>query len=619
MSKYGEIPDFDLLMTLARFGLSSPQTDWRTKYNEAADMLAEARNELDDFVHSSKELEEELLRELERTEKTQKDLKDRISRIESDRDDWKVRLSRFFSGCLEVRRADTSGQNKYISLQTNHNTTVNSLHRELDTLRKEHQKLKVQFRELEMGNDDLERTERAISSSLADTEAKYSRVLEEKIILEQELLNKARIEEEAQRLRDEIRDANSEVQVLRDQLDHHKATLQRHSLLTPPATDSSCSPRHDNGSALHLPTSSNDDQLLDTVAPADVLLADDNNPLLAPPAPSRTISNASSSESIKGQKLKFPRPGLSAGSGLHSRSNSLRASPSKAPGSLPARVPRGTPTSRTNTSVSSKSKGVQMVSEMRARVRNLEQKLQTRVPRLRSGTFNQGGHSPAMGSKKKIEPESPGWVLVMEESPQGKKTTPMRKDSLPPTSFPVKSPRISNDESPIASSRGPIPRRSFTSNRGRTSIPTPTSRSGSPDFNPPPMDTRSLNALKRTSVPLFSANARASLGSSTDSREGPLSLSQRSSNTVRGSMGPPPIPSGKPLSISALGPSKLSNSSSLGASRIGRPMSLSSRRTDVGPSTKNLPVDEYGMISSARPRSARSGSISQFGADGETF
>lgn len=53
-------------------------------------MLSEARNELDDFVHSSKELEEELLRELERTEKTQKDLKDKVSRAETDRDEWKV-------------------------------------------------------------------------------------------------------------------------------------------------------------------------------------------------------------------------------------------------------------------------------------------------------------------------------------------------------------------------------------------------------------------------------------------------------------------------------------------------------------------------------------------------
>jgi hypothetical protein len=66
-------------------------------------MLAEARNELDDFVHSSKELEEELLRELERTEKTQKELKDKISRVESDRDDWKVRLLLSFHRCPDPR------------------------------------------------------------------------------------------------------------------------------------------------------------------------------------------------------------------------------------------------------------------------------------------------------------------------------------------------------------------------------------------------------------------------------------------------------------------------------------------------------------------------------------
>lgn len=92
-----------------------------------------------------------------------------------------------------------------MSLQTTHNTTTTSLQRELDTLRQEHQKVKVQLRELEMGNDDLERTERAVSSSLADIEAKYSRALEEKILLEHELLDKANLEEECQRLKDELR------------------------------------------------------------------------------------------------------------------------------------------------------------------------------------------------------------------------------------------------------------------------------------------------------------------------------------------------------------------------------------------------------------------------------
>ena len=94
-----------------------------------------------------------------------------------------------------------------MTLQTTHNTTTTSLQRELDTLRQEHQGVKVQLRELELGNDDLERNERAISSSLADAESKYAKALEEKILLEQELLEKANMEEQCQRLKDELRGA----------------------------------------------------------------------------------------------------------------------------------------------------------------------------------------------------------------------------------------------------------------------------------------------------------------------------------------------------------------------------------------------------------------------------
>ena len=63
------------------------------------------------------------------------------------------------------------------------------------------------MRELEMGNDDLERNERVISSSLADAEQRFTTTLEEKLLLEQELLNKAALEEESQRLKDELRGA----------------------------------------------------------------------------------------------------------------------------------------------------------------------------------------------------------------------------------------------------------------------------------------------------------------------------------------------------------------------------------------------------------------------------
>src|ERR1700729_2538712 len=70
---------------------SSGSTDWKAKYNEVADMLAETRAELDEFHTSSKELEEELIKEIDRTEKSQQDLKIKVSRTETERDEWKVR------------------------------------------------------------------------------------------------------------------------------------------------------------------------------------------------------------------------------------------------------------------------------------------------------------------------------------------------------------------------------------------------------------------------------------------------------------------------------------------------------------------------------------------------
>ena len=53
-------------------------------------MLAETRAELDDFQRSSKELEDELVRELEHNEKAQQDLRVKVAKAETERDEWKV-------------------------------------------------------------------------------------------------------------------------------------------------------------------------------------------------------------------------------------------------------------------------------------------------------------------------------------------------------------------------------------------------------------------------------------------------------------------------------------------------------------------------------------------------
>ena len=402
-------------------------------------------------------------------------------------------------------------QSKFMSLQTNHNTTTTSLQRELDSLRQENQKIKVQLRELEMGNDDLERNERVVASSLSDVEAKYARALEEKILLEHELLDKAHIEEECQRLKDELRgtfhvfwssqtsqslaDSNAEVSVLRDQLAAAQARARaRASSL---ALNSAPSRTSSEGSFLapHVSKPSDDD-LLHTQPPADLELPDFPQPdtplsVRDAPRPSTSSADSESGQSILLQRAGFSLPrhkitssqtptSLSRSTTLPSIHTSSRMlprttvnrSPSNASGSST------TPTVSSTVTTSSKSRGVQMVSEMRAKVKNLEQKIHTRVPRLRMGSMSRpsppvttaptsnskSSNLSSAGSSQSIKSpdersrpslllgrriadtdenkqtpagNSSGWVLIMEDSPSPTKPKDRdhRRASSPPSAI----------------------------------------------------------------------------------------------------------------------------------------------------------------------------------------
>ncbi|KAF7969219.1 hypothetical protein HWV62_27925 [Athelia sp. TMB] len=477
-----------LLTACPNRSYSNGSTDWRSKYNEVADMLAETRAELDEFHASSKELEDELIKEIDRTEKAQQDLKLKVARTETEREDWK---------------------SKFMSLQTTHNTTTTSLQRELDKLRQEYQKIKVQLRELEMGNDDLERNERAVSSSLADIEAKYSRALEEKILLEHELLDKANLEEDTQRLRDELRDANVEISILKDQLASSIQSSRAPSIISEPESASL-------GSAsifttpISQPITPSDD-LLKTPPPPDMQLSDlspcDESPANATPTRHRTNSANGQSAILKRAGFKAPasaRPSNSSSPSGIARSSTL---PTLSPSRIPPRTPvlrphippivtrnisSSTMSSSTTSATASKSKGVQMVTEMRARVRILEQKIHTRVPRIRMGSINGKSNANAAATQtvsahpsssastfsptastaismmrstslrnrgalddRTIKPppgrrsveldikatrtpvsDTSGWVLIMEDSPSPVKEERRRTTSPPaPTSF----------------------------------------------------------------------------------------------------------------------------------------------------------------------------------------
>ena len=95
-------------------------------------------------------------------------------------------------------------QTKYQRALSDHNKTLAELNRELTTLRDSHNIYKNKLRDMELDNDELENAERMVASSLNDMETRYNKTIERTALLEEELVEKSRLEEENQRLKDEL-------------------------------------------------------------------------------------------------------------------------------------------------------------------------------------------------------------------------------------------------------------------------------------------------------------------------------------------------------------------------------------------------------------------------------
>ncbi|KXN89916.1 hypothetical protein AN958_04920 [Leucoagaricus sp. SymC.cos] len=456
--------DRHLSLDDSQFDYSSATTDWRAKYHEIVHILAHTREELEDFQATSRELEAEMEADLDRSTKLERELRDKIGKTEMERDEWK---------------------SKYMTLQTTHNTTTTSLQRELDKLRQEHQQTKTALRDLELGADDLERSKRVTSSSLVDMEAKYTKTLEEKILLEHELLEKASLEEEMQRIKDELRDAQDEIAILREQLTS-ASTASAASITSaegkPPSKSSSSLQQFPN---ISIPS---DEDLLHSSLPGELQLFDLSPVAESIPTPAAAAAATTTTTTVidastvvptstpkanpptktTGQSLLLHRAGFSSAkpSNLPSpistmtRSTTLPtlSSPRTPMTRMPVPSTRTVSTSSASTATT-KNKGVQMVSEMRARVRILEQKIHTRVPRLRMASItgranaavspvNALGSSSSSSSgslattaktsldsirrsvdsrrsnesdlrkdKARDAADTSGWVLIMEDSP----------------------------------------------------------------------------------------------------------------------------------------------------------------------------------------------------------
>lgn len=650
-------------------------TDWKAKYNEVADMLAETRAELDEFHTSSKELEEELIKEIDRTEKAQQDLKVKVAKTELDRDEWK---------------------SKFISLQTTHNTTTTSLQRELDTLRQESQKLKVRLRDLELGNDDLERNERVVASSLADIEARYSKALEEKILLEHELLDKANVEEELQRVKDELRDSSVEISILKDQLT--AARSRAPSMVTETS-------RSTTASSLFPPPSaaSSDDNLLSTPPPPDLELSDlssnEKSSIPTPTRPSSTAANSNYGQSVLLQRAGFQlnkhNTNTSSPSSMTRSSTLPTLAASRNSPRTPVLVPR--PAAVTASSsvsnitavpmMASRSKGVQMVSEMRARVRNLEQKIHTRVPRLRMGsnagrqgatvstTASTSTISSTLSSKSTFtrsvipdsklgkptpqrlgvdtalasgattpNPDNSGWVLIMDDttpSPNKDAEKEHRRSSSPSPPSAFRSGVPSSASSPIFSKPSQFSQSTMSHNRRpqsrlsgaslsttatMSSIPTPSSRPATPTFLPVPISRPGVTGYKKSTAPgtgpYGGPPKRSSIGSSNAGSPTPSSDSEfrprerpfSYNGKVPNDLKSLPHPNVTVRASSRI-PSSASSASILSQSRIGRPAGITSAWKSGG---LELPgQDNGGLLEPDKKPRGRSGSnVLNFGRGG---
>jgi hypothetical protein len=192
---------------------SSPQASSSTleeslKYYKTQYEAVEA--DLADFQASSKELEAELERDIEASEKRERDLRDKAAKLQYDVDEWKT---------------------KYTQAKKEAGAAQNALQKEITDLRDQNRSLQHRLRDIEVANDDIERQQRNTESSLEDLESKYNQTTERGVMLEEEMKAAEQEREalriEAQRLKDEFSDLKIENDITKEKLRKTEALLGR--------------------------------------------------------------------------------------------------------------------------------------------------------------------------------------------------------------------------------------------------------------------------------------------------------------------------------------------------------------------------------------------------------
>lgn len=117
---------------------------FRDRCRSLQSQLATAEHDILDFTESSKELQAELEQELERVEAAEKSIRRDLDDARNAADDWRA---------------------KYTGALRDHTQTMSHMQRELETLRATEKSLRARVRDMELDNDDLEKSERCVAKA----------------------------------------------------------------------------------------------------------------------------------------------------------------------------------------------------------------------------------------------------------------------------------------------------------------------------------------------------------------------------------------------------------------------------------------------------------------------
>lgn len=415
-------------------------------------------------------------------------------------------------------------------------------------------------------------------SSLLDMEIKYNRAIEEKTLLEQEIIVKQEVEEENQRLKDECRgeyramcgtltpDANNEISILRDQ-------LARATVPTPPASNSPMSPMPENAEP---PNQSRAASVAsrtesDSPAPSEKSTATQRSEKSAAAGPRRSLQ--SPNVTPRARTTASPRvartsiPALSpatkrstsspANSGIPalSRSTATRnlagstttSATAKRLGYQPSPgTARAVSNINNGTNLAAKTKGFKLLHDLQARIRATDDRLNTRVSKRNVSTPGStiGGTRRFPTSATSANLNSTATHSRVSQLAKSTTTTTLAGDKGPdglfsPTNWVLVS---DNEETPVANGHGaprrsepasPLERSTFGQDRKsarslpqRPGIPSPLAPALSRSVRAPPQ------ALSQSSRFTSSTTSRAGLGVST-SRPPSRSHQRSESATMR--------------------------------------------------------------------------------------